>query len=166
VTSPGPIAIAVVDVLEEKEPVLQWLPPLVGRITSPYGARDEGDWHDAIDIASGIGGEVVAPTDIRINYIGNKTRAGRFIIADVLREDGTTKGDGYRLTFAHLSHVAVNEGQRVGRGELLGLTGISGVVTGPHLHFRIEKVVDGARSAIDPLTVFTEAMITGKPPQP
>ena len=77
------------------------------------------------------------------------------------REDGTTKGDGFRLTFAHMSHVAVNEGQRVGRGELLGLTGVSGVVTGPHLHFRVEKVVDGARSAIDPLTVFTEAAITG-----
>lgn len=132
-----------------------WLPPVVGRITSTFGMREDDTMHDAVDIAAPVGTDVAAPLDLRISYIGYRTKAGRFIIADTL--DGR-----FELTFAHLSHVDVVEGQRVARGELLALTGVSGAVTGPHLHFRVEKVAGGERVAIDPLTVIAAQKITGE----
>lgn len=124
-----------------------WLPPVVGRISQHFGARhdegrEDGSLHDAIDIAAPVGTEVLAPCDMRVSYIGYRTNAGRFLIAD---------GDGYEFTFAHLSHVDVVEGQRVGRGDVVALTGITGTVTGPHLHFRAEKIEKNGRTAIDPL---------------
>jgi murein DD-endopeptidase MepM/ murein hydrolase activator NlpD len=125
-----------------------WLPPVSGRITSRFGDRD-GGFHDAVDIASGRGNWVVAPADMRIRLNSYQRRAGRYLVADVI-------GEPYRFTFAHLSHVAVNEGQRVKRGEPLGTSGISGSSTGPHLHFRVERVDDEGRVAIDPLTLLRE----------
>jgi hypothetical protein len=127
---------------------LDWDAPLHGRISDVFGPRDDGSVHDAIDVAAGVGSEVKAPADMRVVYVGYRTKAGRFILADTV--DGA-----YELTFAHLSHVDVVDGQRVGRGTTLGLTGITGSVTGPHLHFRIETIDDdGGRTAIDPLSVI------------
>ncbi len=161
-----------VDAADVDPSVAGWLPPVVGRITSRFGMRDDDSMHDAVDIAAPMGTEVAAPTDLAIRTVAYQKRAGRYIIGDTL--DGA-----YVLTFAHLSHTEVFEGQRVARGELLGLTGISGSVTGPHLHFRVERVVDDCgparaqrahrgdacgkarRVAVDPLTVFSARKITG-----
>lgn len=143
----------------------EWVPPVVGQITSRFGdARDEGV-HDAIDIAAEMGADVVAPADLVVSTIAYQTRAGRYLVADVLRDDGTTRGDGWRLTFAHLSSTAVFEGDRVKKGDKLGLIGLSGTASGPHLHFRVERVTAGddgrKREAVDPLAVFTEAQLGG-----
>lgn len=142
-----------------------WVPPVVGHITSRFGdARDEGI-HDAIDIAAEMGADVVAPADLVVSTIAYQARAGRYLVADVLRDDGTTRGDGWRLTFAHLSSTAVFEGDRVKKGDKLGLIGLSGSASGPHLHFRVERVTAGddgrKREAVDPLAVFTEAQLGG-----
>lgn len=142
-----------------------WLPPAVGRITSRFGDNREGSPHRAIDIAGDMGTEVVAPTDLVVSTIAYSARAGRYLVADVpaaLGADQDGAADTWRLTFAHLSHTAVFEGDRVKKGEKLALIGVSGTASGPHLHFRIERVTrDGVREAIDPLTVFHEAQIAG-----
>ena len=43
-------------------------------------------------------------------------------------------GQGVASLYAHLSRIEVREGQRVGRGETMALSGATGRVTGPHLH--------------------------------
>ena len=128
--------------------------PVYGKLTQSFGTQDDGTFHDAIDVRASVGTEIAAPTELRIVYIGYRNNAGRFIIADAARDNGGFDGDGYQLTFAHMSHVEVVEGQRVSRGELLGLTGVSGSVTGPHLHLRVENVVGASHTPVDPLTFF------------
>lgn len=46
---------------------------------------------------------------------------------------------GYETRYAHLDKIGVRKGQYVKTGELIGKTGQSGRVTGPHLHFELRK---------------------------
>jgi murein DD-endopeptidase MepM/ murein hydrolase activator NlpD len=46
-------------------------------------------------------------------------------------------GFGYRTLYAHLSQISVRPGQRVSRGEVLGLVGNTGLSAGPHLHYEV-----------------------------
>ena len=50
-------------------------------------------------------------------------------------------GDGYRTRYAHLSNVAVTDGQHVARGQLIGYVGNSGGSYGAHLHY--EELLNG-----------------------
>lgn len=60
------------------------------------------------------------PQDIKNNRLGN------YLVL---------WGDGYRAKYAHLSEFKVRSGQKVKAGEIVALTGNTGVTTGPHLHF-------------------------------
>jgi murein DD-endopeptidase MepM/ murein hydrolase activator NlpD len=55
-------------------------------------------------------------------------------------------GNGMRTLYAHMSKVSVKKGDLVNQGDLIGKSGATGRVTGPHLHFEVR--VDGAR--LDP----------------
>lgn len=59
-------------------------------------------------------------------------------------------GDGYFTQYAHLSRIDVRRGQRVTAGQRIGLSGASGNVTGPHLHFEV-RITPYAGSAVPPL---------------
>lgn len=143
---------------------LAWQAPIAGVLTSPFGWRElDGAFHDAIDVAAPIGTEVTAPVDLRVRTIAYQARAGRYVIADVVDEEGAVE---WRLTFAHLSHVAVFEGDVVRRGQRLGLIGLSGTATGAHLHLRVEAVEAGERIAVDPLPLFAEGVFEEAAPAP
>ncbi|MER6414537.1 M23 family metallopeptidase [Streptomyces humidus] len=58
--------------------------------------------------------------------------------------------DGYFTQYAHLSRIDVRRGQRVSAGQRIGLSGASGNVTGPHLHFEV-RITPYAGSAVPPL---------------
>jgi murein DD-endopeptidase MepM/ murein hydrolase activator NlpD len=58
--------------------------------------------------------------------------------------------DGYYAQYAHLSSISVSNGQSVTAGQQLGLSGATGNVTGPHLHFEIRTTPDYG-SDVDPV---------------
>lgn len=58
--------------------------------------------------------------------------------------------DGYYTQYAHLSRIGVKAGSRLDAGEVLGLSGATGNVSGPHLHFEV-RVTPQFGSGIDPL---------------
>jgi murein DD-endopeptidase MepM/ murein hydrolase activator NlpD len=49
-----------------------------------------------------------------------------------------THGYGYTTLYAHLSKTLVRPGQTIKRGDLIGLSGRSGLVSGPHLHYEVK----------------------------
>ncbi|MEV7072274.1 LysM peptidoglycan-binding domain-containing M23 family metallopeptidase [Streptomyces sp. NPDC093990] len=58
--------------------------------------------------------------------------------------------DGYYAQYAHLSQLSVSAGQAVTAGQQIGLSGATGNVTGPHLHFEIRTTPDYG-SDVDPV---------------
>lgn len=107
----------------------QFRRPLPGApITSGFGMRN-GVLHAGIDIAAAPG------TPIGAAAAGIITRAGWF--------DGygncvdVDHGGGYMTRYGHMLKVLVRVSQQVTQGATLGLEGMTGDATGPHLHFEI-----------------------------
>jgi murein DD-endopeptidase MepM/ murein hydrolase activator NlpD len=106
------------------------------RVSSVYGPRNSG-FHRGVDIAAPIGtpvfasnsGVVVAarwqnPNNLKQGY-------GQFV--ELQHEDGT------QTVYAHLSQIAVRQGDKVEKGIQIAKTGNTGSSTGPHLHYELIK---------------------------
>lgn len=83
--------------------------------------------HSGIDFPASVGSAVVAVNRGRVALAGEFFFPGRLVILD--------HGLGLYTAYFHLDTIAVTEGQVVARGERLGTVGMTGRVTGPHLHF-------------------------------
>ncbi|HMZ01846.1 MAG TPA: M23 family metallopeptidase [Burkholderiaceae bacterium] len=120
-------------------------------------ARSRGA-HEAIDILAPRGTPVRAVEDGRIVRLSSN-RAGGITIYQA------DAGERYLYYYAHLERYAPDlaEGQRVRRGDLLGLVGSSGnaPADAPHLHFAIHRIDPGGRRwpgpAINPFAVWRGA---------
>ena len=99
-----------------------------------------GHGHDGIDIASPIGtpieaalgGTVLATgnTDLVHDTKGNQCYSfGKWVML--------IHNNGINTMYAHLSEIDVSKGQSVGQGQVIGLSGMTGYATGPHLHFGV-----------------------------
>ena len=109
--------------------------PVKGRITSSYGSRNDpfsgkGVFHPGIDIASTYGAPVVATADGYVVFA--KWEGGLGHCVKILHGR-----NGYRTVYGHLKEYFVREGQRVRRGEVIGLLGNSGRTTGKHVHYEV-----------------------------
>lgn len=86
-----------------------------------------------------LGTDYGAPTGTPVQAIGD----GRVIFAGRKGEDGNLVKiqhiNGYDTYYMHLSRVLVRDGQHVVQGQRIGLVGMTGLATGPHLDFRIER---------------------------
>jgi murein DD-endopeptidase MepM/ murein hydrolase activator NlpD len=98
--------------------------------------------HAGVDFRAAAGTPVRAPAGGRVALAADHYFAGTLVIID--------HGLGLFSFLAHLSSLSVTEGQEVGRGEVIGLSGATGRVTGPHLHWSVR--LPGAR--VDPLSVM------------
>lgn len=126
-----------------------WPVPFTDKITSPFGMRmhpikKTAKFHNGIDIAAaGVNGKpVVSFTDGKVTYSGFIGGYGNAVII--------SHSKGYESLYGHLSSLAVKVGQQVKAGETVGAVGSTGLSTGPHLHFTVNK--DG--NAIDPMSFF------------
>jgi len=93
--------------------------------TSPRG-------HAGLDIAAPWGAPVAAAAPGQVLLA---TRAGGGYGIEIILDHGS----GLRTIYGHLSQLNVTGGERVSRGQLIGLVGSTGFSTGPHLHFEVRQ---------------------------
>lgn len=112
--------------------------PLQGRITSGFGTRIDPlgrgrrrSFHNGMDISAEIGTPVKAAEKGTVIFSGWKDGYGKLV---VVRHD-----NGYVTVYGHNSELKKNEGDDVDKGEIVSLSGMTGAVTGAHLHFEIQK---------------------------
>ncbi len=115
-------------------------PSVKARVSSPYGKRmhpikKKMIFHRGIDIAAPKGTPIYAVADgvvkkLQTKHVEGKAY-GRFIIIQ-------HEGDIASL-YSQMEAYAVELGENVRKGDLIGFVGTSGVSTGPHLHFEIKK---------------------------
>ena len=88
--------------------------------------------HTGMDFTADKGTKVYATGDGTVELIENKRWGyGKSIVIN--------HGFGYKTRYAHLSAFKVKGGQKIKRGELIGLIGSTGQSTGPHLHYEVVK---------------------------
>ncbi|WP_297432061.1 M23 family metallopeptidase [Sulfurimonas sp.] len=122
--------------------------PLESNITSPFGtARVYNNslkgYHSGTDFHAKMGTPIKAANDGRVVLARKRFYSGGTVIID--------HGEGIYTCYFHLSSFKVKKGAFVKRSEIIALSGKSGRVTGPHLHFSAR--VDGVQ--VDPLQLIT-----------
>ncbi|MGL4402119.1 MAG: peptidoglycan DD-metalloendopeptidase family protein [Fusobacteriaceae bacterium] len=114
-------------------------------VTSSYGTRNHPVVkkviaHGGVDLKAPTGSKVMAAQGGVVKFAGYSGNYGYLVVI--------THPNGYESRYAHLSKINVKKGQRVNSRETIALSGATGRVTGPHLHFEIRK--NG--KALNPLT--------------
>ena len=131
--------------------------PVPGSISSRYGMRRHPilgyrRMHSGVDFRARSGTPIYAATDGTVNYAGRNGAYGNYVR---IRHAGNL-ATGY----AHMSRIAVSNGQGVRRGQVIGYVGSTGLSTGPHLHYEMYR----GGQKIDPLTVrfVTRAQLSAR----
>ena len=104
-------------------------------VNSPYGSRfhpvlKRYIFHSGVDLKARYV-PLRAAQEGKVSYAGYMNGYGKIIIIK--------HSSGFETRYAHLDKIGVKVGQNIDKGELIGKTGMSGRVTGPHLHFEVRK---------------------------
>ena len=130
------------------------MPIPYARLTSTFGNRyhpilGRMRMHEGVDFAASTGTPIQAAGDARVQFVGWKGGYGRVVILD--------HGHGYTTLYGHMSRFGSEHvGQRIAQGTVIGYVGMTGLATGPHLHYEFR--VNGVHR--NPLS------ITMPPPEP
>jgi murein DD-endopeptidase MepM/ murein hydrolase activator NlpD len=124
-----------------------FLRPVPGEARSSFGKRSVYNGkprspHTGTDFKAAKGTPVKAPNSGRIVLVKDLYFAGNTVIID--------HGQGLYSYFAHLSEFRVEEGEAVKPGQVIGLVGATGRVTGPHLHWTVRL----SETRVDPLSLM------------
>ena len=124
------------------------------RITSPFGPRNTGipgasTNHKGVDIGGvGYTTEVHAAKAGTVIVSQRSSSYGEYVVV--------SHGSGNTTLYAHMSSRKVSVGDYVAQGDVLGITGSTGISSGPHLHFEITE--NGNRvNPLDYLTGYVQA---------
>ena len=137
----------------------RWVWPLDGRVSQEfgpsaltlepprtYGGITHAHFHDGLDIAAPLGTPVHAAARGRVAFVGHI--AGGAMVVVIAHEDGLV------TLYGHLDDTSapppVATGDIVEAGERIGAVGLTGMTTGPHLHF----IVSRGEEPIDPRIVL------------
>lgn len=86
--------------------------------------------HQGVDYAMAEGSSVFATADGTVREVSDKNSTmGKTIVID--------HGNGYRTSYSHLLSTLVRRGQKVQRGDVIALSGNSGLSLAPHLHYEV-----------------------------
>ncbi|MBI2229919.1 MAG: M23 family metallopeptidase [Deltaproteobacteria bacterium] len=128
-----------------------WARPFVGplpkEITSPFGYRRVINGtprapHTGVDLKAAMETPVLAANHGRVVLLGDFFYSGKSLVLD--------HGGGLFTVYFHLSEFKADEGVEVKKSDVIALSGMSGRVTGPHLHWGAR--MNGAR--IDPFQLI------------
>jgi murein DD-endopeptidase MepM/ murein hydrolase activator NlpD len=139
------------NIFEASRPERLWrgtfVRPVPGVSTSSFGRLtllngQAGSRHQGTDFRAAVGTAVQAPNAGEVLFAGDLYYSGTTVVLD--------HGLGLYSLFAHLSRVTVAVGDRVAPGDLLGQSGATGRVTGPHLHWAVRL----RNVSVDPLSLM------------
>jgi murein DD-endopeptidase MepM/ murein hydrolase activator NlpD len=129
----------------------QWVLPVTGyHLTARFGERS-GLWatvHTGLDFAGPSGSTIVSVAAGTVKSTGYEGAFGNRTVITLL--------DGTDIWYCHQSRIAVKPGQKVGPGQVIGYTGSTGNVTGPHLHLEVHPNGGGEGTAVDPYPVLVQ----------
>ena len=110
------------------------IPAGVGGISCTFGAADPaGNGHRGTDIWCSVGTPIMAPAAGTVIFAGWHWSYGNYVIID--------HGGGVSTLYAHCSALLTTTGAFVNQGDVVALVGMTGFVTGPHVH--IEYRING-----------------------
>ncbi len=109
--------------------------PLHSHATSQFGKsriynKNHKSYHSGIDFRAKINTKITASNDGVVAYAKDRFYSGKSVCIN--------HGQGVYSVYYHLNKILVKKGDIIKRGEIVGLSGKSGRVTGPHLHFGIK----------------------------
>lgn len=116
---------------------MTWPVPGYSRLSSYFGTRPDPfgkptqEYHSGIDVPAPKGTKIVAAYDGEVAWSYYSSSAGNWI--------GIDHGDGIYTVYMHMSKRIANEGDKVKKGDVIGLVGTTGRSTGNHLHFGVRK---------------------------
>lgn len=116
-------------------------------LTTSYGMRIHPFYktlesHQGVDYAIPEGSRVFATADGKVKEVRRSSTSGQTVIID--------HENGYETSYSHLSRISVVRGQRVHRGDIIALSGDTGLSLAPHLHYEVR--LNGMR--VDPIHYF------------
>ncbi len=113
--------------------------PVRGTVISKFGPKSAGLFNDGINIQAQQGQSVVASEDGIVAYVGDELKGyGNLVI---IKHAG-----GWISAYAHLKNYGVELGQKISKGQKIGLVGNTGKVKSPQLYFGLRK----GRDAVNP----------------
>lgn len=110
--------------------------PVNTKISSRFGRRTDPlnkkkAFHTGIDFKGNTGDKVRTTGDALVKKSAHNKGLGYYVVL--------SHGNGYETMYAHLSKRLVRRGDRVKRGQAIGLVGNSGRSTGSHLHYEVRR---------------------------
>ena len=113
---------------------LRFIQPTDGPFSSPFGLRrffneQPRKPHSGLDIVAPKGTPIIAPADGTVINTGNYFFNGNTVFLD--------HGQGLITMYCHLDKISIEEGTQVKTGDIIGNVGLTGRVTGAHLHWSV-----------------------------
>ena len=143
---------------DKAEVQTRFILPVDGELGSPFGLRryfngEPRRPHSGLDIAAPEGTVIRSPADGVVINTGDYFFNGNSVFVD--------HGQGLVTMFCHLSDIDVQAGTVVKQGDVLGKVGMTGRVTGPHLHWSVSL----NNTRVEPMLFLTPGQGTGPSPQ-